>query len=147
MFRSIDFRKHAFGVLVATGFLVWLSNVVGGTAPAPIEHRYSVREVSAADAKALIDGGALVVDVREKDAFNSGHIPGAIAIPLDDLRARIPAALEGAKTMSIVIYCGDGVTHGPEGTEILNKAGYPEAVNLKPGLDGWEKSGYPVAKG
>jgi rhodanese-related sulfurtransferase len=89
----------------------------------------------------------LVVDVRDKSAFNSGHIPGALLIPLDELRARIPVALEGAQTMSIVIYCGDGVTHGPEGTEILNNAGFPNAVNLNPGLDGWKKAGYPVAKG
>jgi rhodanese-related sulfurtransferase len=49
--------------------------------------------------------------------------------------------------MAILIYCGDGVTHGPEGTEILNEAGYPNAVNLKPGIEGWARAGYAVAKG
>lgn len=145
MFRSIDFRKHALGILVVFDFLVWLSNVGGG--PAPIEHRYNIREVSAADANALIGGGAVVVDVRGKEQFDFRHIPGAILISLDELRARIPAALEGAKAKTILIYCGDGVTHGPEGTEILNNAGYPNAVNLKPGIEGWESAGYPVAKG
>ena len=145
MFYSIDFRKHALGVLLMVGFLVWLSNVGQGTAP--IEHRYNVREVSAEDAKALIDDGALVVDVRGKEQFNFRHIPGAMLIPLDELRAQIPAALEGAKALTILIYCGDGVTHGPEGTEILNKAGYPNAVNLKPGIEGWARAGYAIAKG
>jgi len=145
MFRAIDFRKHALGVLVVSGFLVWLSNVGGG--PAPFEYRYNIREVSAADAKALIDGGALVVDVRGKDQFDARHIPGAILITLEELRARIPAAVEAAKAKPIVIYCGDGATHGPEGTEILNNAGYPNAVNLRPGLEGWVAAGYPVAKG
>ena len=145
MFRSIDFRKHALGVFVVFAFLVWLSNVGSGTAP--IEHRYDIKEVSAADAKGLIENGALVVDVRDKEAFDLRHIAGAILIPLDELRARIPAILEGAKAKTIVIYCGDGVTHGPEGTESLNKAGYPNAVNLKPGFEGWEKAGYAVAKG
>ena len=145
MFQSIDFRKHALGGLLVFGFLVWLSNV--GQGPAPIEHRYNVREVSTEDAKALIDGGALVVDVRGKDQFDFRHIPGAILIPLDELRARIPAVLEGAEAMTILIYCGDGVTNGPEGTEILNKAGYPNAVNLKPGIEGWASAGYAVAKG
>ena len=133
------------------GLLLWLSNVGGniggGAGPAYVQRHYDIKEVSAADAKLLVDGGAVVIDVREKSAYESGHIPGAVLIPLDELRARIPAALEGAKTMSILIYCGDGVTHGPEGTEILNKAGYPNAVNLKPGLGGWEKAGYPLAKG
>ena len=88
-----------------------------------------------------------MVDVREKDQFNVRHIPGAILIPLDELRARIPAVLEGAKAMTILIYCGDGVTHGPEGTEFLNNAGYANAVNLKPGIEGWAGAGYPIAKG
>jgi rhodanese-related sulfurtransferase len=144
MFRSIDLRKHALGVLLMTGVLVWLTNV--GQGSAPIEHRYNIREVSAQDGKALIDAGALVVDVRGQDQFNSRHIPGAILIPLDELRVRIPAALEGAQAMTILIYCGDGVTTGPEGTEILNKAGYPNAVNLKPGIEGWANAGYAVDK-
>jgi len=144
MFHSIDFRKHALGIFVVFGFFVWLSNVGGG--PAPIEHRYNIREVSAVDAKALIDGGALVVDVRGKEQFDVRHIPGAILISLEELRAQIPAVLEGAKAKTILIYCGDGATRGPEGTEILNNAGYPNAVNLKPGIEGWVSAGYPVAK-
>lgn len=147
MIRSADLQKHALGGLAVFGLFLWLSNANVGGNPAPLEHRYNVKEVSAADAKALVDGGVMVVDVRGKEAFHSGHIPGAISIPLDDLRVRIPAAIEDAKTMSILIYCGDGVTTGPEGTEILNNAGYVNAVNLRTGLDGWEKAGYPVARG
>jgi hydroxyacylglutathione hydrolase len=147
MFRSIDFGKHALGVFAVFCLLLWFWNVGDSSGPAYVERHYDVKEVSATDAKILIDGGALVVDVRGKEAFQSGHIPGAISAPLHDLKAHIPAALEGARTMSMVIYCGDGVTTGPEGTEVLNQAGYPNAVNLKPGLDGWEKAGYPVAKG
>jgi rhodanese-related sulfurtransferase len=146
MFRTIDLRKHALGVLVVFGFLVWLSNV-GGGGPASVAHRYNIKEVSAADAKALVDAGALVVDVRGKEQFDVRHIPGAILISLEELRAKIPAALEGAKAKNILIYCGDGATRGPEGTEILNNAGYPNAVNLKPGIEGWERAGYAVAKG
>jgi rhodanese-related sulfurtransferase len=146
MFRAIDFRKHALGVLVVFAFLVWLSNV-GSNGPAPLGHRYDIKEVSAADAKALIDGGALVVDVRGKAQFDVRHIPGAILITLEELRAKIPAAVEAAKAKPILIYCGDGATSGPEGTQILNNAGYPNAVNLKPGLEGWVAAGYPVAKG
>jgi len=144
MFGSIDLRKHALGILVVFGFLVWISNA--GNGPASVERRYNVKEVSAADAKALIDGGALVVDVRGKGQFDAGHIPGAVSVPLDELQAGIPAALEGAQAKAIIVNCGDGVTTGPEGTAILNKAGYPNAVNLKPGFEGWKGAGYPVVK-
>ena len=144
MFRSIDFRKHVLGVLAIFGLLVWISSV--GNNPATVASNYHVKDVSAADAKALIDGGALVIDVRGKGQFDAGHIPGAISVPIDELQARIPVALEAAQTKSIIVNCGDGVTTGPEGTAILNKAGYVNAVNLKPGFDGWKSAGYPVAR-
>lgn len=144
MFRSIDFRKHILGVLAIFGLLVWISNA--GNNSANVAPKYHVKDVSAADAKALIDGGALVVDVRGKDQFAAGHIPGAISAPLSELEKGIPSALEGAQVKSIVVNCADGVTTGPEGTAILNKAGYANAVNLKPGFDGWKSAGYPVAR-
>lgn len=144
MFSSIDLRKHALGILLVFGCLVWIVNV--GNGPTSVGQKYNVKEVSARDAKALIDGGALVVDVRGKEQFNAGHIPGAISAPLGELEAAIPAALEGAQTKSILVNCADGVTTGPEGTAILNKAGYPNAVNLKPGFEGWKGAGYPVVK-
>jgi len=139
MFRSLEIGKHALGILAVCGLIAWFSNA-GGI-------RYNVKQISAPDAKALVDSGAVVVDVRGREAFHSGHIPGAISVPLHDLESGIPAALAGAKTKSMVVYCGDGVTTGPAGTEILNKAGYPNAVNLKSGLGGWQKAGYPLAQG
>lgn len=40
----------------------------------------------------------------------------------------------------------DGTTTGPEATQVLNKAGYSKAVNLKSGIEGWERAGLAVAK-
>lgn len=144
MIRAIDWRKHALGILAVFGVLVWLSSVGGGNSPMAPAHQ--VREVSAQDAKALIDGGALVIDVRGRDQYNARHIPGAIAIPLDELSARIPAEVALDKARNMVIYCGDGATTGPAGTAVLNAAGFPNAVNLQPGLEGWQKAGFPVEK-
>ena len=105
---------------------------------------FDVRSVTAIEAKALIDSGALVVDVRGKEQFDGRHIPGAISVPLAMLRAAIPASLAHATTKPVVVYCGDGVTIGPEGTALLNKAGYAKAVNLQAGIQGWADAGYPV---
>jgi len=85
MFRSVDLPKHVLGGLVVFGLFVWLSNVNVGGGPAPLAHRHNIKEVSAVDAKALVDGGAVIVDVRGREAFNSGHIPGAISAPLHEL--------------------------------------------------------------
>ena len=108
--------------------------------------KFDVRSVTATEAKALVDSGALVVDVRGTAQYDGRHIPGAISVPLATLRAAIPASLAPAITKPVVVYCGDGVTIGPEGTALLNKAGYAKAVNLKSGIQGWADAGYPVQK-
>ena len=105
-----------------------------------------VASVTTAQAKELIDHGALVVDVRGPESFASQHIVGALHFPVDSLRQAIPQALAKAKTDSIVVYCGDGATLGPEGTAVLNRAGFAKAVNLKGGIPAWAKAGFAVEK-
>lgn len=114
--------------------------ILSRPATAPI----NVREVSVSEAKALIDAGAVIVDVRGPAAFGDRRIPGALSIPLAELQAGIPASLAHAKDKPIVVYCNDGVTTGPKGTRLLNDAGYGGAVNLKSGIEGWQNASYPV---
>ena len=110
----------------------------------PATTSFGIREVSVPEAKTLIDSGALVLDVRGEEAYHARHLPGALSIPLAQLKAGIPASLADAKDKSIVVYCGDGATIGPEGTRILNNAGYKGAVNIRAGIEGWQKAGHPV---
>lgn len=107
---------------------------------------YDVKNISVAEASALVDGGAVVVDVRGKEAFDARHIPGALNYPVDVLRAGIPAVLAASKAMPVVVYCGDGVRIGPEGTSLLNKAGFSKAVNVEHGIQGWADAGLRVAR-
>lgn len=144
MFRSIDLRKHLLGVMVVFGFLLY-AFYAGHQSPADTASHSAVPELAPAEAKALVDAGAVIVDVREKPAFDARHIPGAILITLEELRRAIPERLAAAKDKPILIYCGDGLT-GPEGTTILNKAGYAKAVNLKGGIEAWAKAGMPTQK-
>lgn len=112
----------------------------------PATPRFDIKEVSVTEAKTLIDAGALVVDVRDEDKYRHRHIPGAISLPLALLRGGMPASLSQAKDKPIVVYCSDGVTSGPEGTHILNQAGFAHAVNVKAGIDGWANAGLPIQK-
>ena len=82
--------------------------------------------------------------MRGEEQYRGRHIPGAVSVPLNSLRDGIPAAVPRDITRPIVFYCGDGVTIGPEGTSILNKAGYAKAVNLQGGIQGWVNAGFPV---
>jgi rhodanese-related sulfurtransferase len=97
--------------------------------------------VSLQEAISLIEEGALVIDVRDGPKT---HIPGALLIPLEVLNAHL-SKLEAAKARSIVVYCGDGSTRGPQAAHILTQAGFAHVVNLAPGIEGWRAAGMPVA--
>ena len=105
----------------------------------------NVREVTAMEAKALMDAGAVVIDVRDRSMSGATHLPGAMLIPLEVLEANL-AQLDAVRAKSIIVYCGDGSTRGPEAAALLNKAGFAGAVNLKPGIEGWRSAGLPTTK-
>jgi rhodanese-related sulfurtransferase len=107
---------------------------------------FDVNQVTVQEAKSLMDTGAVVIDVRGAEAYHTSHIPGAISLPLALLHSGIPQSIMQAKMKPVVVYCGDGVKSGPEGTHLLNKAGFANAVNIKSGIEGWEKAGLPVQK-
>ena len=141
MFALIDLRKHLIGIALMLGCLLWLSN------GPKFGHGYQVKEVDVTGAKALIDAGALVIDVRGQTQFDYRHIPGAILVTVEELREGIPARLLAeAKNRVILVYCSHGLAHGSEGTAILNKAGFTGAVNLKGGIESWADAGYPIQK-
>lgn len=67
--------------------------------PTPEELRVSFEEF-----KKLYDRGeVLVLDVRSAQAYQAGHIPGAISVPLDDVEAKIPELKKEKR--AIVTYC------------------------------------------
>lgn len=105
-----------------------------------------VREVSVTEARELFDmGRPVVIDVREKDAFDKGHIPGAVSVPIAEVGQRMNA-LGLSRAEPVVVYCGEGSTRGPDATRQLNAGGYGGAVNLKGGFASWQAAGQPVAR-
>ena len=137
-------RGNLVALTIAFAALVWLAmgnGIKSGGA------QFAVPEVELSEAKALIDAGAMVVDVRGQDQFNYRHLPGAVLIPLTVLRSGIPASLAAAKEQKIVIYCNEGLAHGPEATHILRQAGFTNVVNMKAGIESWSGAGCPIKKG
>ena len=78
-------------------------------------------KVDGATAKTLAASGAKVVDVRTAEEFASGHVPGAINIPYDQLPRR--AAEIGPPGTTVVLYCRSGRRSGIA-FDALKKAGY-----------------------
>jgi rhodanese-related sulfurtransferase len=144
MERVLPSRSHLFIGVALVVALIWLSTA--SQHPSNPSSSPHVKSVSIKQAAGLIDGGALVIDVRNKEAFDYRHIAGAILIPLDELQAAIPALLAKEKDREIVLYCNHGTLHGPEATQILNNAGFAKAVNLESGIEGWDAAGMPVTR-
>ncbi len=74
----------------------------------------------------LIEQGAKVIDVRSPEEFNSGHLPGAINIPLANLESGLTQVTD--KQASIVLYCGAGI-RAQKGCDILKAQGFNCAIN------------------
>jgi len=51
------------------------------------------------------DSSLIVVDVLPKDGYDSGHIPGAVNLPVDELTERAPEVLPN-RAAEIAVYCG-----------------------------------------
>jgi rhodanese-related sulfurtransferase/DNA-binding transcriptional ArsR family regulator len=90
------------------------------------------------------EGKVVILDVRPAEEFASGHIPGALSVPLDRLDAalaRLPRRTE------IVAYCrGPYCVLAPQAVERLRTKGY-KARRLAEGFPEWRMAGLPVAVG
>ena len=108
------------------------------------ESKLVVPQIRVAEAYALIKAGPiLVIDVREKKAYDDGHIPGAISLPIGQIDDGIDG-IDVKTADEIVIYCNEGSKRGPKATKIFNDAGYPNARNLEGGIEGWKKADYDI---
>jgi rhodanese-related sulfurtransferase len=98
-----------------------------------------VPEVDANEAKALVDSGALLLDVREPNEWNAGHAPGAHFVPLGQLPANVD---DLPRDRRIVAVCRVG-GRSARATEFLIAAGI-DAVNLAGGMRAWAAAGLTV---
>ncbi|MBV9996700.1 MAG: hypothetical protein JO127_15960 [Caulobacteraceae bacterium] len=99
------------------------------------------REISPAEAAALVREGAVLVDIRETPELREGIIPGATHAPLSQLAsARIDAP--GASTM--IFHCKAGGRTKLNAAALMAKAAPCETLLLKGGIEAWREAGLPV---
>ncbi len=100
--------------------------------------------ISAAQLAHRIQAGSppLVLDVRTREEYAQGHIPGAINIPHDELPTRL-AELPIAKSEEVVVHCHSGRrAQLAEGT--LRGSGYSNIRDLKGHWQGWQAARLPT---
>lgn len=75
-----------------------------------------------------------LIDVREKEEWDAGHIQGALLMPMHTLAEK----LEGMpKTAKIVLYCEHGV-RSLSATIALERAGYSDVKSMNGGFSAWK---------
>lgn len=99
----------------------------------------SVMDVSVERGRAMLESGALLLDVREPEEWWAGHAPGALHIPLGELAERLE---ELPDDVSFVVVCRSGA-RSRLACEALAGIG-ANGVNLAGGMQAWAASGGPV---
>lgn len=110
------------------------------------EVRQSVKILSLDELKARLETRKekpfTLVDVREKDEFRAGFIPGAIHIPRAHLEMQAEQKLTD-KNAEIILYCAGG-TRSAFAAKTLADFGYTNVISANPGFVRWKDLKYPI---
>lgn len=135
----------------------WLIGLIacGGSAPAekPATPEAAPAEAAAAkgarrdtDVAAFKDvhakGGIKLLDVRTPEEFASGHVPGAVNVPVDQVSASNPTISALSKDEDVYVICAVG-GRSSRASDVLAEAGF-KAVNIQGGTEAWKQAGLPV---
>jgi rhodanese-related sulfurtransferase len=100
--------------------------------------------LSSMQAVRLINQGALVLDLRSKEAFDAGHIADARNIPSAELESQAET-LKKWRDRTVITYCDSGLA-AAGAARTLTKLGFSKVFNLDGGLNAWIKDNLPLAK-
>jgi rhodanese-related sulfurtransferase len=114
-----------------------------------LTHRYFAgkKGLEAVDRETLLErvdtGMVTVLDVRPPEEYRAGHLPGALSIPLSELRRRLA---ELPRDREIVAYCrGPYCLLSVEAVEILQAEGF-RAVRMEEGVQEWRQHGLSIER-
>lgn len=107
-----------------------------------LEDRGTMEAVDAAGLmERLAEESVVVLDVRPKEEYRAGHVPGALSVPVSSLEAALQVL---PKDREIVAYCrGPYCVFSDEAVAFLKSRGY-RAIRLTEGFPEWRDSGYPI---
>lgn len=95
-------------------------------------------------ARRLTDGDVVVLDVRPESEYRTGHVAGAVSLPVDELTRRLR---DLPKDREVVAYCrGPFCVYADDAVRALTRRGY-RAARLEDGYPEWARAGLPVQEG
>ena len=109
------------------------------------EAKKQITEISPQDAAAKLNNGdAVVVDVRDKDEWDGGHIPGASHMSRGTIELDIEEKVPEPNAM-VICHCGGG-GRSALAAESLQKMGYKNVRSMAGGFKAWKAAGLPTTK-
>jgi rhodanese-related sulfurtransferase len=106
------------------------------------DEREPFHRITVTEARDMMDDGAVVIDVRNPDEYQAGHLPGATLIPVNSVFARREELPEDKK---IIFVCAIG-QRSALAAEMAAAGGLPadRIFSLDGGTDAWRKEGQAV---
>lgn len=141
--REPGVRRPAIGALAAVMLILLGALAIVGCATSAPSTPWTVELLSPAEYDQKFGDAAshLLIDVRTPEEFASGHIEGAINIPVESLSQRLN---EVPKDSALVVYCRTG-NRSATAAQILVTAGYGPVYDLG-GIQAWVSAGNPIVK-
>src|SRR4029077_13192006 len=104
----------------------------------------STEEVDARGAQELLEGEdvPLLVDVRERDEWEQGRIPGAVHVSRGHLESRIEGVAPD-RSRTVLLYCAQG-NRSAFAAKTLSELGYERTISLAGGYTEWQQNGFPT---
>jgi len=126
-------RTLAHSVTIA----LWIAALVSCS---PGTEKSSISQAELAD-RIGTRSAPLIIDVRTQAEFQSGHIPGAVNIPYDELPRRL-GELGSQGEREVVVYCERG-GRSKAAASTLRGAGFSTVLHLEGDMSGWRASQLP----
>jgi rhodanese-related sulfurtransferase len=122
--------------------------------PPPLELvKGRIEELLPPEARGRIEaGGAVLIDTRDAERFELGHLEGAVSIPsgasgwdarADEYATAVDQAA-GGRERELILYCGEGNRSARTVDALRNEHGFANAVSIIGGLKLWSDLGYPI---
>jgi len=122
--------------------------------PPPLELvKERIDEVLPPEARQRIDAGeAVVIDTRDGDRYEKGHVEGAVSLPsgesgrdahAEDYAKAVEEA-GGGRDQEFILFCGEGNRSARTADALRNEHGFENVVSVVGGIKLWHDLGYPI---
>src|SRR6201990_1780642 len=108
--------------------------------------RSSVEEVDPSEVNRILSNGngIVLLDVRETDEWDAGHIPGAKHVPRGYLESRVEGLAGAGRSQKIIVYCASGQRSALAANTLQDLLGYENVSSMNGGITLWKDRGYDV---